>query len=92
MFDSISQNASVTLRAPSAPFVTPTGVSVSVAPTWSVGTATDVLHPRSSSDPTAAEVRTNTLIMIFNMYCAYEGSDPELKKVKLVLTFTAEVL
>lgn len=58
VFASISQNASVTLRAPSAPFVIPAGVSVSVAPTWSVGTATDVLHPRSSLDPTAAEVRT----------------------------------
>ncbi len=52
-----SQNVSVTLRAPSAPCVTPTVVSVSVARMWSAGTVTDVLQPRSSLDPTAAEVR-----------------------------------
>lgn len=102
VFDSISQNASVTLRAPSAPFVTPTGVSVSVAPTWSVGTATDVLHPRSSSDPTAAEVRTlinlksmhnnNNTDNDFQCVLCLWGFRPKLKKVKLFLTFTDEVL
>lgn len=53
----ISQNASVTLRAPSALCATPVEVSVSVAPTWSVGIVTDVPLPRSSLDRVAAEVR-----------------------------------
>lgn len=58
LLNSISQNASVTLKAPSAQCVTPAAVSVSVAQMLSAGAATGALQQHSILDPTAAEVRT----------------------------------
>lgn len=58
LLNSISQSASVTLKAPSALCVTPAAVSVSVAQTSSAGAVTGALQPHFFLDPMAAEVRS----------------------------------
>lgn len=82
-----SQNASVTLRAPSAPCVSPVGVSVCVDPMWLAGTVTSVLLLPSSLDQVAAEVR-NSSVSDQNFNCSdWIEENPPRSSVLLLTVF-----
>lgn len=57
LFDVFSQLVTATLRAPSAPFVTPVEVSVAAGPTWLVDAVISVRRELTALDPQGAYVR-----------------------------------